>query len=137
MNSLLALFIPPDHAAHEFDPNQPTVSNSNRLLTDKVEQFRIYALARAAYLAGHPAAQRLDRYIPVDFSQLCRLEEPFDVAVPATNERDLPRIVGMHKGPWRAFVPSFGLVGHTAERGTYSSLVKGGVATLYQFRSLC
>ncbi|TGP85926.1 hypothetical protein EN804_31545 [Mesorhizobium sp. M8A.F.Ca.ET.161.01.1.1] len=106
------LFISPDHAAHEFDSNQAPKANFDRLLTDEVEQFCVNAFAHAALLACHLPSQRFDRHVAIDLSQLGGLEVPLDIAVPTANKHNLTGVVSMHEGPRRAFVPSFGLLGH-------------------------
>ncbi|MGX7877394.1 hypothetical protein ACVDG5_036495 [Mesorhizobium sp. ORM6] len=92
----LGSFIFPDYALFPPDFDQPSEPDCFQFLPDGMEQLGVHGFLSPAFFASNLSPQLISSDVANHLTQLQRLVETLDVAIPAPDTCHLPCIVGMH-----------------------------------------
>src|SRR5438105_2847895 len=92
--------VPPDDTPHRPDLCKPPNSNALPFSCGWVLCLGTHVLVLAASFATHFAPDQFSLDVPEDFLQITRQVPSLDVAQPATDEDELPNLMGIAELPF-------------------------------------
>lgn len=112
VKAAFSVLIPPDYSAHYSYLSEPPNPNSLPFSRRWVLCFGMHVVVLAAPFASHFAPHQLGLNVTKDFPQVTRLIPALDATQPATNEHELPNLMGIAEPPCAAALSPSTSIGH-------------------------